>query len=365
MNCIPGQSQTWLLKAAINTNLAAGIQDLKKWQNATDFEAHIPRSEVLLIPMIWQKYKVHLAENSWNDRFGGLFKKCFYNNSRHFHHLGQILQVLNKGKYRYAIVNSIALNYYLYSDNGTRSLDQIDILIDPNNLISIIGELEQLDYRSRYEKMTPEMCLSGQHSAFILSHSTLKSISLHCLPAPFHNQKIANLDFLRDTKTVEFKGLAMNLLQPEKLFILILLNAPLSADWYWMADAVLLYRKYDLAIKSIRPFVSETHLFHTTSGILEFLWNEFQVGSSVELEFYQSQPLSLTDRYLIKSKSPTGLKFRIACIANFNGLNGNQNLGLRTFRKILIWYYMAFKRTKKNEIPAKTLHFLRDLLQLN
>ena len=365
MNCIPGQSQTWLLSAAVNTDETAGFQDLMKWQNATDFEADVPRSEVLLIPLIWRKYKDQLRGCPLNERFGGLFKKSFYNNSLQFHLLGQLVEVLKKGCYNYAFTDSVALNYYLYDDNGIRTIDQINILIEPKALISLVTDLQQMGYSARSPEITPEKVTSGVYSAFILTHATLKPIYLHCFPSPFHNQKLTNSDFLEDVKTVELKGIWIRLLQPEKLFAFLLLNNSFSNEWYWIADVVLLYRKYVIPIQTLRPFMEKIHLYHTTATILEFLWSEFRVGSVQEQKFYEAQPLALTDRYVMQAKDPTELKFRVAQIANFHGMNHEKNLSMRLINKSITWYYNVLRRTSRKEIPGKVTRFFRTLLGIS
>jgi|GEM_PF-6023559 len=365
MNCIPGQSQTWLLSSAVNTDETAGFQDLMKWQNATDFEAHVPRSEVLLIPLIWRKYKDQLHGSPLDERFGGLFKKSFYNNSLQYHLLGQLVEVLEKGCYNYAFTDSVAVNYYLYRDHGIRTIDQINILIEPKALLSLITDLQQMGYSARYSEITPEKVTSGVYSAFILAHATLKPIYLHCFPSPFHNQKLTNSDFLEDAKKVELKGISIRLLQPEKLFVFLLLNNSFSSDWYWIADAVLLCRKYVIPIQTPRPFMEKIHLYHTTATMLEFLWREFRVGSVEEQKFYEAQPLALTDRYVMQAKNPTDLKFRVAQIVNFHGMNHEKNLSMHLINKLIIWYYNIVETTRTKEIPGKATRFFRNLLGIS
>lgn len=362
MLCLPDSTQHWLLKAALNTDLLAGYEELMNWQNATDFQGHLDKSAIRLLPMIWQKYKVQLAGSPLKERFGGLYKKSFYNNSRLFHQLPQIVDVLEQGGFNYAFTKGVALHYFLYDDSGSRPMNDLDILIEQNDFIPAIKAFKQIGYYPAYPGYTLDMYLSGRIHAYSLRHDTLKDIDLHYYPTPLHNQQLTNQFFLENVRSYSLKGTTVRLLDPEKLALFLLVNYQFSDEWHWLVDVVLLQKKYNLSLNGLRPIVQQTGLYHSTYTQLNFLRNEFAIGSSDELNFYANQPRLLTDTCVLEARKLLDLNWRIALIAACNGLSNEKHMTLSLIYHIVRWNYQAFKRTPYHTLPRKSIKIFRDIL---
>ncbi|UFH52316.1 nucleotidyltransferase family protein [Spirosoma sp. KNUC1025] len=359
MLCLPNSTQKSLLKAALYTDLSEGYQQLLIWQNSVDIHKHIPKSEIRLIPMIWCKYRTQLAESPFNDRFGGLYKKSFYNNSLLFRQLKQIIDVFDRAGFEYAFTKGVALHYYLYSNSGSRPMNDIDILVAQKNFIPAINRLFGIGYAFKDTTYTMDMYIKGQAHACTLKHNSLKDIDLHYYPARLHNRKLTNDFFLEDAQRCDFKGLSIQLLSPEKLCLFMLVNYQFSEEWHWIADVVMLHEKYSISLVKLRQLVKETGLYSFTYYQLLFLWNEFRIGNPEELNFYLNQPHLVIDKYAVESKSTYDLKAIIVRVAAINGLCQRKRIGAKLLFHVVKWIYEQARGTPYQKLLGRSINMVK------
>ncbi|GAB4040467.1 nucleotidyltransferase family protein [Spirosoma gilvum] len=361
MLCLPNPTQQLLLKAVLNPDLTEGYQQFLNWQHTTDFKGMLLKSEIRLLPMIWYKYKAQLANNPYKDRLGGLYKKSLYNNSRLFHQLAPIVEVLDRGQFTYAFTKGIALHYYVYNDLGSRPMNDIDILIAPNDFKPALDTLLQLGYYFRYPNLSIDTYVQGELHACTLNHNTYKGVDLHYYPAPYHTQQVTNDMFLEDTQMHLFRGIPLRLLSPQKLALFLILNYQLIDEWHWIADFVFLHQKYSLSVSDLRPITQVTGLCHVTHQQLLYLSTLGNFDFSDELNFYASQPMTLTNRWLLDSKKLRDARWRLGVLTNASGLSTQQKLSIPFLVAIIRWYYRSLRRTEPREFIGKTTRFFRDI----
>lgn len=364
MHCLPNPSQQVLVKAALCADPIAGYDDFLAWQATTDFQGVLPKSVIRLLPQIWHTYKAQLKNNPYRDRLGGLYKKSLYNNSRLFQQLGHLVDVLEQGQFTYAFTKGIALHAYVYHDLGSRPMNDIDILIAPSDFKPALDTLLELGYELKYPNLSVDTYIRGEMHACTLTHDTLKDIDLHYYPAPYHTTQLTNDIFLNDAQIQAFRGIQLRLVSPQKLALFLLLNYQFLDEWHWTVDFVRLYRSYPISLNDLRPITQQTGLYQVTQEQLSFLSTLCPIEVS-EIDFYASQPVSLTNRFLVQTKTFRDLKWRLGVITNASGLSHQQSLSMAFLYASVRWYYRSLLRTKPHELAGKTVRFFRDVLNLS
>ncbi|WP_080056486.1 nucleotidyltransferase family protein [Spirosoma aerolatum] len=365
MHCLPNPTEQLLVKAILSLNTESGYKDFLTWQAATDFQGVLPKSVIRLLPLIWHTYKAQLITNPQKDRLGGLYKKSFYNNSRLFQQLRPIVDVLEQGHFTYAFTKGIALHTYVYQDLGSRPMNDIDILIAPGDFIPALDALQQLGYTRKYPRLSVNTYIRGEMHACTLTHETLKDIDLHYYPAPYHPQHLTNDIFLNDAQIHTFRGLLLRLVSPQKLTLFLMLNYQFINEWHWIVDFAFLAQKYPVPVADLRSITQQTGLYQATLQQLLFLSTVCDLNASEEINFYQSQPTSLTNRWLIESKSFRDSQWRLSVLTNARGLSTEQTLTMSVLYAIFRWYYRSLWRTQPNEFVGKANRFIRDILNLS
>ena len=362
MHCLPNPTQLWLLKAALAPDATEGCAAFRHWQRGTDFEGALAGSEIRLLPMVWQKYREQLAANPLNNRMGGLYKKSFYRNARLLHQLPRVVEVLERGGFRYAFAKGVALHHFLYDGSGARPMSDVDVLVAEADFFPALDALRGIGYRATHLRQPAAVFPTGRIHACHLRHDDLMEIDLHYFPTVLHNRALTNEPFLANARSYTFRGTRLRLLDPEALLLHLLINYQFSDDWNWIADVVRLHEKFGADFQKLRPLVAQTGLYHATHRQLNFLHENFGIGSPEELDFYARQPRRLADRYLVESKRYLDWKGRVALIANSNGLTDERRLSPRVVGRVARWYWQAVTMNSASASVTKSIKLFRDVL---
>lgn len=364
MLCLPTPTQCCLLHAALDPDLAEGYAQFRRWQEATDFRGHLPKSEIRLLPMVWHLHQAALRANPVGERLGGLYKKSFYNNSRLFAQLPRVVEALESRGVGYAFTKGVALHAWLYDGSGTRPMNDMDVLVDHADFNAALDVLAALGYRPQQRPVVLKDYATGQVHACTLRHETLKDLDLHYAPAVLHNRRLTNVPFLAQSEVKTVRGVAVRVLQPEALLFHLLVNYQIAEDWHWIADAVGLFRRYPVVLERLRPLVAQTNLYHATGQQLRVLWEEFGVGTPEEVAFYAAQPASFPDRCLVTSRHVLDLRSRLVWVAGCEGLLGEPRLTPRLVGRAARWYGRALLATSPRTSARKSLALLREAVGL-
>lgn len=361
MHCFPDANQQSLLYAVLATDLKAGYSDFLRWQQATDFMGDLHPSEVRCLPLIWQRYKQFMANNPLKDRFSGIYKKSFYNNSRFFHQLASLVEVLDAAGITYALTNGMALYAYVYEDLGIRPCNEIDVLVLPEEFRQAIATLQQLGFSLRHPARSPDNYIQGHRHVCVVQNSELISIYVYTYPAPYVGQRLSNQFFLHNRQRMAIRGVSAPVLSPANLGLFLLITNQLTNNWFWLADFVRLQQQQSIPLSSLRTLSQQTGLFQVTWQQIDYLINQYGVDAAAELAFYQAQPMSFANRCLTRSTSFRDLRWRIGTLASSHGLTHEIQLTPRLLTAIVWWAFQALRNTRSAQYAGKLRQFVRDV----
>lgn len=251
------ESQVFLLKAIIGNDRTA-VKSYKKWIDAVNFTNYIDGESYALIPALYKRLSVLGFDDINMNKYKGIYKKAFYKNSLLLNLINTIGAELNSRKIPVTVLKGIPMLINYLGDMGVRSMGDVDMVVDRENVPDTIKILEAYGFRSDCGYNIYEN-IESRHS-YSFSNDKDLEIDLYwtSIPVSYENVK---LDALRE---FTYKGVILNMLVPEDLIFQVCLH---GASWdpvvsiRWIFDLhTILQEETEIVWKKLLARIANTRL---------------------------------------------------------------------------------------------------------
>ncbi len=215
------KSQKLLLKTIL-----CGKSDVRRhyaqWVDSVNYEKHIDGQSYALLPALYKKLLEIDCKDENMPRFSGVYKKSLYKNSLNINNFISLGRILNSQQISFTALKGIALVLNYHDDIGVRSMGDIDILVNKNDMPHVISLFGDSGFISDCGYDIMDNLNMGHSYSFHDKKGTEVDLHWQVLPLLFRD--------LPPCKTVfsSFQGIDFNILAPEDFIIHICLH---GASW--------------------------------------------------------------------------------------------------------------------------------------
>jgi hypothetical protein len=162
--CWPDREQELLLLAAI----AAPARALPAWREWTrHFDIAEDRLDVgsyRLLPKVYRNLREHLGEDPQLARLEGLYKRNWYANQLAFESCARVLQALQDAGVEPLLLKGCPLALRYYADIGARPMNDIDLLVSPDEALEAARVLARLGWLPERGRTLSPSTLAHAHA---------------------------------------------------------------------------------------------------------------------------------------------------------------------------------------------------------
>ncbi len=239
-SCWPTYKQLLLLRAAIFKG-DIGLKSWQKWKEEENLDL-IDAGSLRLIPLLYKNLLNHNVKDPILSRYKGVYRHYWARNRLLIASIIPIIQALNKEGIEVLIFKGLGLILSLELDAALRPMDDVDILIKPEDFskaLSIIKKLgwklkDGIDYR--LHEFTNEVSFRNDKGKFIDVH--LHSL-LFCKWGTHENE------FWKRSKVKNLNGIPVRVIDDTDNLIHIIVH---GLGWNsispirWISDSMLIFK---------------------------------------------------------------------------------------------------------------------------
>ncbi len=323
-SCWPTNKQLLLLRAA----LFKGDIGLKSWQKWKEEDLDlIDAGSLRLIPLLYQNLLNHNVKDPILSRYKGVYRHYWARNRLLIASIIPIIQALNKEGIEVLIFKGLGLILSLELDAALRPMDDIDILIKPEDFskaLSIIKKLgwkpkDGIDYK--LHEFTNEVSFRNDKGKFIDVH-------LHSLM--YCKWGIHENEFWKRSKVKNLNGVSVRVIDDTDNLIHIIVH---GLGWNsispirWISDSMLIFENTSHNIEW-DYLIEQSKRLHVVLPMLKglsYLKKEFNASipeyvisnlKSYKVSFWEKLVFNLRTRILI-SPYINGMFLRILVYYSF------------------------------------------------
>ncbi|MBD2459424.1 nucleotidyltransferase family protein [Oscillatoria sp. FACHB-1407] len=168
---LPPDSHQLLLKAACCSN-QVGLKAWQEWQGQVDIE-QLDSESYRLLPLLYKNLATNQIQSHEMTRLQGVYRRHWYSNQLRIRELTDILQAFETANIRCCVAGDAALLPYYGSDLGMRPIDQLDVVVAPQDGLKAIQVLARLNWHARVELTDSFMALHSKIGLWNASHQLL------------------------------------------------------------------------------------------------------------------------------------------------------------------------------------------------
>ncbi len=250
-------SQIYLLKAIIGEDSKA-IENYNNWIDSVNIENYIDGESYALIPALYKRLiSLGFLDKNMN-RYMGIYKKSLYKNSILLYTLRTLGDELNKKQIPFTLLKGIPLIIHYHEDIGIRSMGDIDMVVEKEDIPKTILILNELGYISDcgYDIFKN---IETRHSYSFRSNHNLE-IDLYWTPLPISYRDVK----IDATKKFMYKDVKCNMLSAEDFILQVCLhgaNASSLTSLKWIFDMhTILSNEIQINWKSLLGKLNKTRL---------------------------------------------------------------------------------------------------------
>ncbi len=234
------RQQALLLRAALVSG-DAGLAAWHGWRRAADLD-EIDRGSARLLPLLWFNLLANEVDDPWMPRFKGIYRHTWFGNQVWMRNVREVQALLAVHGVEPLFLKGIALANVYYSNPGLRPMDDLDILIAPEQVPSALDALAAGGWRCIVER--PTMVLRTVHAVELLSADQHNlDVHAHLLQGSLNS----DVDARRRARatTVQLADGPLTVLDPTDQLLHVLVHGVESDPPAprWLADALIVMRR--------------------------------------------------------------------------------------------------------------------------
>jgi len=140
----PTHQQELLLRAALLRGPGA-IEAWKEWRSGVEIEELDPGSHRIL-PLLYRNLQAFGVKDPSMAKYKGVYRRTWYKNQVLFHAIAFLLRSFHTAGIRTMVLKGAALTMLHYRDYGLRPMNDFDILIYPDQVLSAVNLLQDLGW---------------------------------------------------------------------------------------------------------------------------------------------------------------------------------------------------------------------------
>jgi hypothetical protein len=232
--------QVLLLRAALLDGPPAA-QAWREWRAGADLET-IDRGSARLVPLLWHNLLANGITDDWLPRFKGVYRHTWLANQLRLRRLRAILATLGDAGVEGVVLKGIALASAYYPNPGLRPMDDLDVLVAPDDVPAALAALAGAGWVSTVAR--PERVLRVVHG-IELRDSDGERLDLHA--HVFQGSLDSALDARRRERAevLELADGRLRVLEATDQLLHVLVHG-LESDPpapRWLADATMVLRR--------------------------------------------------------------------------------------------------------------------------
>jgi hypothetical protein len=173
-SCWPNQEQEMLLRAALLAGDAA-LHAWQQWQLGTDID-RVDAGSYRLLPKLYRNLEANGSKDPLLGRLKGVYRNTWYRNQLLFHHASNVLSSFHQAGIETLCLKGAAMVALYYRDPGLRHMEDIDVLVRPQQALDAIRLLEKSGWQSRGQY--GEAWLTYEHAAEFTDNAN-RNLDLH------------------------------------------------------------------------------------------------------------------------------------------------------------------------------------------
>jgi len=294
----PSPHEELLLRAALGQGPEAS-RALAEWE--ADFDPRrIDHETLVLLPLLDRNLRAHGIASRFAGTYGSVYRWSWSRNQVLFAALGQVLRRLHEAKVATMLMKGAALSRSVYGDLGARAMGDCDLLVPP-------AQVDQAERVLREAGFAPVLPLGAglfrTHHSAAFRDPVGREIDLHWHVLTEDIGPGADDGFWAAAEPLAWDGATTSTLCPADHLLLIVTHGALgglnTAPVYWIADAVVLLRRYAGTMSWTRLYeqARERRLGLTVTRALDYLAARFDVpfGGDARADFAMG-PVSAGER---------------------------------------------------------------------
>jgi hypothetical protein len=167
-------SHQLLLKAACCPH-EVGIQAWQQWHSIVDIE-QLDSESYRLLPLLYKNLAANQVEHPEMTRLQGVYRRHWYSNQLIIRELTTVLHAFQTAAIHCLVLGDAALLGYYGPDFGVRPIEQLDLLVSPQDAAQAMQVLAELNWNAKVKLTDSFMTL---HSKIGLWNSSHQLLHLH------------------------------------------------------------------------------------------------------------------------------------------------------------------------------------------
>ncbi|MCK4818187.1 nucleotidyltransferase family protein, partial [bacterium] len=224
----PTKEQGLLLRASILQGKEA-IEALQEWKANINI-AHLDHGSQRLLPLLYHNLRSQGIDDSFMNRFKGVYRLTWYKNQLLFHHVTNLLQSFYNDGIQTMVLKGAALSIFYYRDYGLRPMADFDILVQSEQASAAINLIIKSGWKPKHQKLLenfPEIYFSAIN-AFHFESTNRCELDLHwhllrecCYPG-------ADDDFWENAVSANIHDVSTQILNPTDQLLHVCVH---GAEW--------------------------------------------------------------------------------------------------------------------------------------
>lgn len=232
-------AQRLVLRAALLPG-ADGVAAWREWRRTADLDT-LDRGSTRLLPLLWHNLLANGVSDPWMPRFKGIYRHTWFANQVWMRRVRQVQARLAGRGIQPLALKGIALAHVAYPNPGLRPMDDLDLLVAPDESAAALDALADDGWRSPLAR--PDLVLQVVHGVELVSPGG-EHLDLH--GHLFQGSLLGELDARRRARaaTLALPDGPLSVLEPTDQLLHVLVHGVESDPPAprWLADALLLVR---------------------------------------------------------------------------------------------------------------------------
>lgn len=279
-NHLPTPTQKLLLKTILGPS-GQLIRNWHQWQQAVALD-DIDHGSFRIIPMLSHLLRQQSAEGPDIKRYAGMCRKAWYSNKLIFHPTAQLIRQWKSEGRELAVLKGLALAHLYYPDPALRPMDDVDILVPPDQAVSTIDWFFENGWKHNYDiphQSLVKYSVQKEHSVD-MKHSSGHTVDAHWQPLRYPMPRDLIQELWDAMITVEIMGLPVKTLCPTDQLLHTCIH---GFSWNrvpplrWIMDAHMILKKDGDKVdwQRFTRFTTQLHLAPIAGAALKYLQEEY------------------------------------------------------------------------------------------
>lgn len=235
----PTHQQELLLRAALLKGSGA-IEAWKEWRSGVDVE-ELDHGSYRLLPLLYRNLRVLGVKDLSMAKYKGVYRQTWYKNQVLFHAIAFLLRSFHTAGIRTMVLKGAALTMRHYRDYGLRPMNDFDILIHPDQVLSSVNLLQGLGWTPIDFTPTEEYISASYSHGFKDKHGQECDLHWHLLSQC--REVDSDRDFWEGAVETKFHDVPTHVLNANDQLLHICIHGArwnYTPPFRWVADAAII-----------------------------------------------------------------------------------------------------------------------------